>query len=141
MKKIIFIVVIVIAITTSAAMQQTDKIVPKLTIKITNIETIKGNLMIGVFDNEKDFTTDNYFKSKVVKVTDKTMLISFTDIPKGIYAVAICHDENENNKLDKNFLGIPKEKYGFSNNQKCPYFKECSFKFNQDTTINIKLRK
>ncbi len=35
---------------------------------------------------------------------------------KGHYAIALYHDENSNKKFDRNFLGIPDEGYGFSNN-------------------------
>ncbi|TLU72616.1 DUF2141 domain-containing protein [Lichenicoccus roseus] len=34
----------------------------------------------------------------------------------GTYAVAIYHDENDNHHFDRNFLGLPAEGYGFSNN-------------------------
>lgn len=37
-------------------------------------------------------------------------------IPAGRYAVAVIHDENGNHKLDRNFLGIPREGFGFANN-------------------------
>jgi uncharacterized protein (DUF2141 family) len=37
-------------------------------------------------------------------------------IPPGKYGVAVIHDENGNHKLDRNFLGIPKEGFGFANN-------------------------
>lgn len=37
-------------------------------------------------------------------------------LPAGKYAVAVIHDENGNHKLDRNFLGIPKEGFGFANN-------------------------
>lgn len=38
------------------------------------------------------------------------------EVPPGRYGVAVIHDENENMKLDRNFLGIPKEGFGFANN-------------------------
>ena len=38
------------------------------------------------------------------------------NLPAGNYAVQVMHDENENNKLDTNFMGMPIEGYGFSNN-------------------------
>jgi uncharacterized protein (DUF2141 family) len=38
------------------------------------------------------------------------------NLPPGNYGVAVIHDENRNRKLDKNFLGIPKEGFGFANN-------------------------
>jgi uncharacterized protein (DUF2141 family) len=34
----------------------------------------------------------------------------------GIYAIAIYHDRNGNRQFDKNFLGLPSEPYGISNN-------------------------
>ncbi|MGA7522866.1 MAG: DUF2141 domain-containing protein [Acidobacteriaceae bacterium] len=37
-------------------------------------------------------------------------------VPPGRYGVAVIHDENANQKLDRNFLGIPKEGFGFANN-------------------------
>jgi uncharacterized protein (DUF2141 family) len=39
----------------------------------------------------------------------------FEDVPPGEYAVAVFHDENGNNDLDRNFLGIPSEGTGASN--------------------------
>jgi uncharacterized protein (DUF2141 family) len=37
-------------------------------------------------------------------------------LPPGNYGVVAIHDENRNHKLDRNFLGIPKEGFGFANN-------------------------
>ena len=34
----------------------------------------------------------------------------------GDYGVVAIHDENKNQKLDRNFAGIPKEGFGFANN-------------------------
>ncbi len=39
-----------------------------------------------------------------------------TDIPAGEYALMVYYDENDNFKIDKNFIGIPTEPLGFSNN-------------------------
>lgn len=38
------------------------------------------------------------------------------DLPPGDYGVVAIHDENKNHKLDRNFLGVPKEGFGFANN-------------------------
>jgi len=37
-------------------------------------------------------------------------------LPAGDYGVAVIHDENQNARLDRNFIGIPKEGFGFANN-------------------------
>ena len=42
--------------------------------------------------------------------------MSFPGIAPGTYAVSVYHDENSNDKLDTNFLGIPREGVGASNN-------------------------
>jgi uncharacterized protein (DUF2141 family) len=46
----------------------------------------------------------------------RTAVAEWTDLPPGDYGVAAIHDENSNHKLDRNFLGIPKEGFGFANN-------------------------
>ena len=38
----------------------------------------------------------------------------FADLPTGRFAVAVFHDENANDTLDRNLIGIPKEGYAFS---------------------------
>ena len=59
------------------------------------------------------------------------------------YGVCIYHDENNNDKCDKNFFGIPTEGYGFSNNKKpvlsIPSFEECSVNLTSDKSISIKV--
>jgi uncharacterized protein (DUF2141 family) len=47
---------------------------------------------------------------------DKREATATWDLPPGEYGVAVIHDENRNQKLDRNFLGIPKEGFGFANN-------------------------
>ena len=37
-------------------------------------------------------------------------------MPYGSYSIKVFHDENGNSKLDKDILGVPTERYGFSNN-------------------------
>ncbi len=51
-----------------------------------------------------------------IPVTGGTTSCTFQNMPPGTYAAAIIHDENSNNKLDTNFLGVPTEGYGISQN-------------------------
>ena len=37
-------------------------------------------------------------------------------VPPGRYGIVVIHDENDNMKLDRDFVGIPKEGFGFANN-------------------------
>ena len=62
----------------------------------------------------------------------------------GSYAVSVIHDENDNRKLDKNFMGIPTEGVGFSHNPRVtfgpPAFAKARFDAATDTTQTIRIR-
>ncbi len=114
----------------------------KLTVKIDGIETIKGSILISLFNSADTFMKKS-ITGKKIEVTGKTVIISFKDIPNGEYAITLFQDENDNRKLDTGIFGIPKEKYGFSNNAKAtmgpPKYSACKFEVKEDTTIDIKL--
>ncbi len=86
---------------------------------------------------------DTYYKSKTfLAVKDVHNVI--VDIPDGIYALAFFIDTDGNGKLNKNFLGIPKEQFGFSNNAmgalSAPSFEQASFTVFDQTVQNIKIK-
>ncbi len=117
---------------------------PKLVVKISNIEKIQGEIKVGVFDKEQSFLKDgSAIKSYTIKVTKNSETLIITDLPKGEYAISMYHDQNSDNKLNTNFIGIPKEPYGFSNNIKpkmsAPKYHECKFKLSENTNLNIQL--
>jgi uncharacterized protein (DUF2141 family) len=110
-----------------------------LTIRVENADPGKGHLMAGIFNDEKSFP-DTYYKGQRTAVTDRVMVVIFTDLPEGPYAISIYQDSNGNGQLDKNIFGIPKEKYGFSNNADRPNFEKCLFGFSNDMTITVRLK-
>ena len=75
-------------------------------------------------------------------IIDKETIFEFKTLP-GIYAIALLHDQNENRKLDKNWIGAPKEGFGFSRNVKVfmgpPEFKEAAFNAEENTSLEIKM--
>ncbi len=117
---------------------------PKLTIKISNIEKLQGEIKVGVFNKETNFLKDgSAIKNYTIKVKKDSETLVITDLPKGEYAISMYHDTNSDNKLNTNFIGIPKEPYGFSNNVKpkmsAPKYHECKFDLAESTTLHIKL--
>jgi uncharacterized protein (DUF2141 family) len=101
----------------------------------------------ALFESQDGFPQD-YLRSAtnimVIKIRKSQARCDFEDIPPGTYAIVVVHDENMNGKLDTNWLGIPTEGYGFSNNSKivfkAPSFSEASFKYdgqNLEMTINL----
>ena len=117
---------------------------PQLTIKISNIEKVKGEIKIGVFNKDANFLKEGAaIKNYSIKVDKNLAVITITDLPKGEYAVNTYHDEYSDNECNRNFMGIPKEAYGFSNNIKPkfgpPKYKDCKFSFSENKTLHIKL--
>ena len=58
---------------------------------------------------------EKYYRGVVYEATNDQLTVRIPDLPSGKYAVAAFVDNNRNGKQDKNFLGVPKEIYGFSN--------------------------
>jgi uncharacterized protein (DUF2141 family) len=110
-----------------------------LTINVQNAKPGAGNLMVGVYDDEENFTK-KFYEGKKVEATGNEVAVVFPDLPKGRYAAAAYQDSNGNEKLDSNFFGIPAELYGLSNGEIKPDFGKCAFDFDSDMDITIKLR-
>ena len=112
----------------------------ELTIRIENVDIGKGDLLIGIYNDEKSFPDpDGYYVNSTAAATGNVVIVTISNLPKGTYVVAIFQDKNGNGILDK-VLGIPKEKYCFSNNTVFPDWKKNSFVLNGDMSITVKLR-
>tara|TARA_B110000090_G_C13084671_1_gene332402 strand:+ start:132 stop:554 length:423 start_codon:yes stop_codon:yes gene_type:complete len=113
-----------------------------LTINIFGLESNKGVLMVGIYNNKNDFLKNQY-KSEIVKIKDKKAIVIFKNLADGEYAVSFIHDENNNKKMDTNFFGIPKEDYGCSNNAKGfmgpPKYDDARILLTEDKTIQINI--
>jgi len=113
-----------------------------LTINISGLESNKGKVLIALFNKKEQFLKKR-FKGGMTTITAKEATYVFEGIPKGEYAVSIFHDENDNDKMDTNFFGIPKEDYGCSNNARGfmgpPKYEDAKFHFTAHKTIQIEL--
>jgi uncharacterized protein (DUF2141 family) len=104
-----------------------------LTVEVNGFSSQKGSLRLAVFRSPEGWPRDpgKVFRTAVVPVENKVLIVKFEDLAPGTYAVSAYHDENDNGKLDRNFLGIPSEEYGFSNNARAmfgpPDFEEAAF--------------
>ena len=89
-----------------------------LTVEISDIRSDVGSMNFTVYDSKDTWLSDEYLatQSIVVKenMVDGVMTASF-DVEPGDYAVSVHHDDNDNGKMDTNFIGIPKEPIGLSN--------------------------
>lgn len=116
----------------------------ELTITISNIKNIEGNIEIGLFNSGDRFLESGQaFRKISVPVKKDSHTVVIKDLPKGEYAISLYHDKNSNGVCDRNFFGIPKEPYGFSNNYRpkfsAPAFVDCKFELDSDQSLNIEL--
>lgn len=116
------------------------------TVVVSNLGKKNGKLFIGWYNSPETFAEKDPDFSKEVDVSNVTEIsVPFEDIPDGKYGISIFLDENNNGKLDLNFLGIPKEKYGFSNNvlpaTRAANFEEAAFEVEgKSRSIPIRLK-
>jgi uncharacterized protein (DUF2141 family) len=87
-----------------------------LEVTVSGIKVGQGNLRVAVFDeaHQDQFAEGEYLYGVEVPATAEIMTVQIPDIEPTEYAVAVIQDLNKNGKLDRNFLTIPKEPYGFS---------------------------
>ena len=91
-----------------------------LRIHVDGFRNTTGNLGTVVFTSPDGWPEDlsKSFRHGPAPIdpATRTSVAEWADLPPGDYGVAAIHDENSNRKLDRNFLGIPKEGFGFANN-------------------------
>jgi uncharacterized protein (DUF2141 family) len=72
----------------------------------------KGTVRVAVCDRERFLKQCAFSASAPARAGETTVLVK--DVPAGTWAVLAYQDENGNDQLDRNLVGIPKEAYGFS---------------------------
>jgi len=114
-------------------------------LKITGLRSEKGQVRIAVFNSPETWLGEHPAYSSTINVDSQTVTWKLNDVPYGDYGIAVFHDENKNGKMDKNLLGIPKERYGFSNNVRAtfgaPKWEKGKFAVKNSTTeISIEVK-
>ena len=113
-----------------------------ITVKVEGANSNDGKIFIALYNTESGFLEKSY-KGEISAITNKSCTVLFKDIPKGVYAVSLFHDENDNGKMDTNFFGIPKEDYGCSNGATGfmgpPKWDDAKFELNKNKSITISL--
>jgi uncharacterized protein (DUF2141 family) len=105
----------------------------ELKVVVEGLRNEKGKLSITLFNGPEGFPedVDKAMTWQTIELSSEEPVFLFEDLPRGVYAYAILHDENGDGKMNKNLLGMPKEGFAFSNNYepkiKNPSYKQASF--------------
>ena len=141
MKKLSLFLIMIFLVSNNLLLAQnrpsTQK-VGNLTVIISGLKNNKGDVQIGLFNSKESYNgKEKKFKGAIIKVENKKVKWEVKNIPFGEYAIKAFHDEDSDDKIDTNFMGIPTESYGFSNNVKGlfgpPSFDKAKFHFNSDS--------
>ena len=119
-----------------------------ISVTIKDIKTPNGQILMGVykddisFDKELPYKKVQAFKTKI----SNGILLVEVKLEPGKYGISLMDDENFNGKMDYNFIGIPKEGFGFSNYYHTgltkPKLKSFSFEVieNKNTKVEVKMK-
>ena len=149
-KKIIGIIILSLFITFEKTSSSETK--PKtsrfkkgtLIIEFTGLNNNKGKVLAGLYNDLKKFPKENKALQNLKEAPNNNKcIIKVSNLHYGDYAIAAMHDENESGNMDFNFIGLPTEIYGFSNNKRPgllgpPGFKACMFKIDK-SVVKIKI--
>jgi uncharacterized protein (DUF2141 family) len=114
-------------------------------VDIDGMRSDKGQVLCAIYSSADGFPKD---ADKARGRTHSAISggygsCEFPGLEPGTYAVAVFHDENSNGKLDTNFMGIPREGTGASNNAKGhmgpPKFDDAAFHFSGGR-MEVKIR-
>ena len=146
MKEIIYILFIMTTISSNKVFSQVENSIFYITdlrgnisleMEINNLQSNNGPLYIRILDGN-----ENPVIVGTSPVINNSARISFDSISPGKYAIQFFHDENENQKMDFSLIGIPKEKFGSSNNVKPilgpPKFEKMLFNLTENKKVIMK---
>ena len=115
-------------------------------LEVSSFKNTRGTLNCRLFTKPSDFPDGEGILTVRVPIAGPNTSCTFSNIEPGTYAVAVVHDENSDGKLDKNFVGVPSEGYGVSNNKtyalSAPKWDESVFTIapSESKTLQVKLR-
>jgi uncharacterized protein (DUF2141 family) len=125
---------------------QSAKGTGNLSVIVHNIRSHSGQIGFCLFNSKEGFPNhpEKAMILAFVKVVADSVEYTFKNIQLGTYAISAFHDENNDKKVNSNFIGIPKEGIGVSNNAKGsfgpPKFDDAKFEFTQsDQSVGISL--
>lgn len=112
-------------------------------VRITGLENSDGQVWIGVYADEASYDADDEIAQTTLPANRNGVAAIFDALPAGTYAVIAFHDANSNAELDSNFMGMPTERYGFSNGAAPRFrqarFDEAAFTHPGDETVTVTL--
>ncbi|MFT5437049.1 MAG: hypothetical protein ACI840_001701 [Ulvibacter sp.] len=84
-------------------------------VSMSGFDNNDGTAMIALYDSAESFL-EKRLLGKISKIENNEAKVIFSDVPDGIYAISVVHDEDENGRLNMVMGFYPSEASGASNN-------------------------
>jgi uncharacterized protein (DUF2141 family) len=129
----------------TSAIGRTSPELCTLTVIAEGVANSTGVVGVLVFNSPEGWPdrVSAALKARAVPAHAGITEVTIPGLAPGKYAVAVLHDENKNQKLDRNWLGIPTEQWGMSNNPSyvlsAPSFESALFRLARDEQIQVQL--
>jgi len=126
--------IITFFLSTFMSQAQTESKGQTIQVTINNIKNNNGKVMMSLHSADT-FMKTNGLQSVESKIEENKVIITFKNVMPGEYAIMCVHDENDNNQMDFELNGMPKENYGVSNNPMSygpPQFSEAKFSLSNE---------
>jgi uncharacterized protein (DUF2141 family) len=117
----------------------------KITVSVSNFRSNRGLCRACLFRDAASFLGKGApVQCQSVAVRNRTAVVTFANIPRGTYAIAVFHDENSNGQMDKKIFSIPAEGYGASGNHLpfagAPRFEDNQFFLENNGLVQLAIR-
>jgi uncharacterized protein (DUF2141 family) len=118
----------------------------RLIVTVTGVKNAQGGVYVGLYATPSKFLNGTQVDAKKkVGASTGPITVVFDNLPPGAYAVGAYHDENNNDHLDTNFIGLPTEGYALSNGVRAvmskPTFQQAAFTIgNRDAAVALQIR-
>jgi uncharacterized protein (DUF2141 family) len=115
-----------------------------ITVEVTNLRNASGSVLLSLYNSATHFpgNADQAVQISQASIHNGKAVAVFEKVAFGTYAVAVLHDENGNLQMDTNFMGLPTEGYGVSNDARGvlgpPKYSDAAFQF-KDLSKSIRI--
>jgi uncharacterized protein (DUF2141 family) len=136
-------VAVLVAVGTAAGAQEREK--AHLTVVIDGLRNTEGRVHVSLYDREDGFPRDEQaiLRTESVAPVSTRVVVEFTNLDYGEYAVAVLHDEDLSGGMTYQSFRRPKEGYCFSNNLRpkirAPKWKKARFPLDRES-VRLTLR-
>jgi uncharacterized protein (DUF2141 family) len=115
-----------------------------LSVHVAPLRDAHGVVRVALYDRDATWLSQNAERACVVDARLGDTECDFGTVPAGRYAIAVLHDEDADGQMDYDWIGIPSEGYGFSNDApvifSAPGFGSAAFDHAGDQTLRVHAR-